>query len=150
MQKSNVCRNRIFRKNTEILRVLEIRENKVLVIDCAKSRLPWWISLLDLKDAVEITEEDLLEEMGVCLSENISGVASKVMHERFHMIAGILPFVGEKKKRSYLIEETAIRYEVKEDNNLRLLCDDNRSLMRTLHDVRLILLRVFDCDVLAM
>ena len=39
---------------------------------------------------------------------------------------------------------------VKEDNNLRLLCDDNRSLMRTLHDVRLILLRVFDCDVLAM
>ena len=93
MQKSNVCRNRIFRKNTEILRVLEIRENKVLVIDCAKSRLPWWISLLDLKDAVEITEEDLLEEMGVCL-------------------AGILPFVGEKKKRSYLIEETAIRYEV--------------------------------------
>lgn len=61
---------------------------------------------------MEITEEDLLEEMGVCLSENISGVASKVMHERFHMIAGILPFVGEKKKRSYLIEETAIRYEV--------------------------------------
>ena len=112
MQKSNVCRSGIFRKNTEILRVLEIRENKALVIDCAKSRLPWWISLLDLKDAVEITEEDLLEEMGVCLSENISGVASKVMHERFHMIARILPFVGEKKKRSYLIEETTIRYEV--------------------------------------
>lgn len=36
---------------------------------------------------------------------------------------------------------------VKEDGKLRLLCDDHRSLMRTLHDVRLVLLRVFDCDV---
>lgn len=36
---------------------------------------------------------------------------------------------------------------VKDDNALRLLCDDNRSLMRTLYDVRLVLLRVFDCNV---
>lgn len=35
---------------------------------------------------------------------------------------------------------------VKENGKLRLLCDDNRSLMRTLYDVRLVLLRVFDCD----
>lgn len=35
---------------------------------------------------------------------------------------------------------------VKEDGKLRLLCDDHRSLMRTLYDVRLVLLRVFDCD----
>ncbi len=37
---------------------------------------------------------------------------------------------------------------VKEDGKLRLLCDDHRSLMRTLYDVRLVLLRVFDCDAL--
>lgn len=36
---------------------------------------------------------------------------------------------------------------VKEDEKLRLLCDDKRSLMRALHDVRLVLLRIFDCDV---
>lgn len=36
---------------------------------------------------------------------------------------------------------------VKEDGELRLLCDDHRSLMRTLYDVRLVLLRVFDCNV---
>ena len=36
---------------------------------------------------------------------------------------------------------------IKEGEKLRLLCDDNRSLMRTLYDVRLVLLRVFDCDI---
>lgn len=36
---------------------------------------------------------------------------------------------------------------VKEGRKLQLLCDDHRSLMRTLYDVRLVLLRVFDCDV---
>lgn len=37
---------------------------------------------------------------------------------------------------------------VRESNGkLRLLCDDYRSLMRTLYDVRLVLLRIFDCDI---
>ena len=39
---------------------------------------------------------------------------------------------------------------IKDDGKLRLLCDDDRSLMRTLHDVNLVLLRVFDCDTSAV
>lgn len=37
---------------------------------------------------------------------------------------------------------------VKDGKQLRLLCDDHRSLMRTLHDTRLVLLRMFNCEVL--
>lgn len=37
---------------------------------------------------------------------------------------------------------------VKDGRDLRLLCDDHRSLMRTLYNVQLVLLRVFNCDVL--
>lgn len=33
------------------------------------------------------------------------------------------------------------------DNNLKLLCDDHRSLMRQLYNEQLVILRVFDCDV---
>lgn len=36
---------------------------------------------------------------------------------------------------------------VKDGEKLGLLCDDNRSLMRTLYNVQLVLLRIFDCDV---
>ena len=98
MQKSN-ANTGIFKKNEEILRVLKMKEGNALVVDCVKSRMPWWISQSDLSDAVEISEDDLLEETGMRLPEDISTAANKVMHKRFHMIAGILPFVDDKRKQ---------------------------------------------------
>lgn len=111
MQKSNVNTG-IFKKDTEMLRVLKIKEGKALVVDCVKSRMPCWINQSDWDNAVEISEDDLLEETGMCLPEDISVAANRVMHKRFHMIAGILPFVDDKKKRSFLIEEAVRMYGV--------------------------------------
>ena len=102
MQKNDVYKTGILKKDAEMLRVLKIKEGKALVVDCVKSRMPWWISQSDLNDAVEISEDDLLEETGTCLPEDVSAAANRVMHKRFHMIAGILPFVDDKKKRSYV------------------------------------------------
>ena len=112
MQKNDVYKTGILKKDAEMLRVLKIEEGKALVVDCVKSRMPWWISQSDLNDAVEISEDDLLEETGTCLPEDVSAAANRVMHKRFHMIAGILPFVDDKKKRSYLIEEAVRTHEV--------------------------------------
>ena len=112
MQKNDVYKTGILKKDAEMLRVLKIKEGKALVVDCVKSRMPWWISQTDLNDAVEISEDDLLEETGTCLPEDVSAAANRVMHKRFHMIAGILPFVDDKKKRSYLIEEAVRTHEV--------------------------------------
>ena len=112
MQKNDVYKTGILKKDAEMLRVLKIKEGKALVVDCVKSRMPWWISQSDLNDAVEISEDDLLEETGTCLPEDVSAAANRVMHKRFHMIAGILPFVDDKKKRSYLIEEAVRTHEV--------------------------------------
>lgn len=36
---------------------------------------------------------------------------------------------------------------VKEDEQLHLLCDDQRSLMRSLYKTRLVILRAFSCDL---
>ena len=112
MQKNDVYKTGILKKDAEMLRVLKIKEGKALVVDCVKSRMPWWISQSDLNDTVEISEDDLLEETGTCLPEDVSAAANRVMHKRFHMIAGILPFVDDKKKRSYLIEEAVRTHEV--------------------------------------
>ena len=62
MQKNDVYKTGILKKDAEMLRVLKIKEGKALVVDCVKSRMPWWISQSDLNDAVEISEDDLLEE----------------------------------------------------------------------------------------
>ena len=52
MQKNDVYKTGIFKKDAEILRVLKIKEGKALVVDCLKNKKPWRISPSDLSGAV--------------------------------------------------------------------------------------------------
>lgn len=108
-------KNKLFRHEGTILRVLEEKEDSVLSIDCGKRSMPRWISLEELRKDVEIAEEDFLAEMGKEVPEGLSATARKVMRERFTVISSILPFAGEKKKRSLLIAEAAERYQVSQN-----------------------------------
>lgn len=108
-------KNKLFRHEGTILRVLEEKEDSVLSIDCGKRSMPRWISLEELRKDVEIAEEDFLAEMGKEVPEGLSTTARKVMRERFTVISSILPFAGEKKKRSLLIAEAAERYQVSQN-----------------------------------
>lgn len=105
-------KNKLFRHNGSILRVLEEKE-EALVIDCVKKSMPKWISASDLEKDVEIREEDFLA--GQEMPEELSTSARKTMRERFTIISGILPFMGEKKKRSYLIAEAAEKYGISQN-----------------------------------
>ena len=57
-------KNKLFRHEGTILRVLEEKEDSVLSIDCGKRSMPRWISLEELRKDVEIAVEDFLAEMG--------------------------------------------------------------------------------------
>lgn len=105
-------KNKLFRHNGSILRVLEEKE-EALVIDCVKKSMPKWISASDLEKDVEISEEDFLT--GQEMPEELSTSARRIMRERFTIISGILPFMGEKKKRSYLIAEAAEKYDISQN-----------------------------------
>lgn len=107
--------HRIIRHKDTILRILDTEENKVLAIDCVKRGMPKWISLSGLKDGVEISEEDFEKEMQREIPEEISASARKTMHERFTIISGILPYVGDKRKRSQRIADAAEKYKVSQN-----------------------------------
>lgn len=107
--------HRIIRHKDTILRILDTEENKVLAIDCVKRGMPKWISLSGLKDGVEISEEDFGKEMQREIPEEISASARKTMHERFTIISGILPYVGDKRKRSQRIADAAEKYKVSQN-----------------------------------
>ena len=51
-------KNKIYRCKDRIMRVLEEREGRFLVVDCVKKTMPRWINCLDLEDSVEISEEN--------------------------------------------------------------------------------------------
>ena len=107
-----MLKNKLYRQEDTIFRILEEKEERVLVIDCVKKSLPKWISCAEMTQDVEISEEEFLQEMGMEFSENLSASARRVMRERFTVIAGILPYVGEKRKRSVLISAAAKQYQV--------------------------------------
>lgn len=107
--------HRIIRHEDTILRILDTEEDKVLAIDCVKRGMPKWISLSGLKDGVEISEEDFGKEMQREIPEEISVSARKTMHERFTIISGILPCIGDKRKRSQRIADAAEKYKVSQN-----------------------------------
>lgn len=107
--------HRIIRHEDTILRILDTEEDKVLAIDCVKRGMPKWISLSGLKDGVEISEEDFGKEMQREIPEEISASARKTMHERFTIISGILPCIGDKRKRSQRIADAAEKYKVSQN-----------------------------------
>ena len=113
MKKNRDCR--IIRLGDRILRILDAKEEKALVIDCVKMGMPKWISLSEIKDGVEISEEEFVGEMERDIPEEMSASARQTMHERFTVISGILPCVGDKKQRSLRIADAAEKYKVSQN-----------------------------------
>ena len=106
-------KNKLYRHGDLVFRVLEEKEENVLVVNCMKKSMPKWISISELEKDVEIREEDFLA--GQERPEALSASARKTMRERFTIISGILPFVGDKKKRSLLIAEAAEKYGISQN-----------------------------------
>lgn len=104
--------SRIFWYKDTVWRVLEKRGGEILVIDCMRKTMPKWMDLSELKGASEISEGEFYTELGFQTDRQLSASERKIMRERFSVIAGILPFVGEKRKRSYLISAAAEKYAV--------------------------------------
>ncbi len=86
--------------NGEIIyRVLDIKDDKVLVIDCNKLAVPKWININDLKGytSSSFNLSNSINEM--------SPEARKLAYNRFEIVANILPFVGDKACRNTVITE---------------------------------------------
>lgn len=106
--------NDLIRFEDRVFRVLEIRDNDVLVIDCIKRQMPKWIPAEELKEYISCTEDDLqtIAQFAEQSYDELSPTARKVCHERYTLIAPIIPFVADEKARSAMIEQAANRNQV--------------------------------------
>ena len=96
--------NNLMKNENEIIRILQTKEDRVLVIDCIKATMPKWISLSEINNYVDGTEEEVCERTNVELNRELKGEERKVAQERFTLIAALLPCIGDEKHRSYMIE----------------------------------------------
>lgn len=102
-------KNQLIKGNGTIYRVLAIEGDSVLLIDCIKKQMPKWYAISDVNDFSECTEKELLEVTGAVLveEEELSPKARKTIHERFTVVAGILPFLDDDRFRTEAVKRVA-------------------------------------------
>lgn len=102
-------KNQLIKNQGIIYRILAIDADDVLLIDCTKKTMPKWYKL-DAVDGYEVcTEEELLAATGTALTEeqDMPPKSRQTVHERFTVIAGILPFVNDDRLRTEVIKKVA-------------------------------------------
>ncbi|MBP9000989.1 MAG: DDE-type integrase/transposase/recombinase [Lachnospiraceae bacterium] len=98
-------RNEIYTHEDQIYRILIVKEDNCLVIDCKNNTMPVWKPVTTFWDASIMTDEELytLLDFKPVEDDMVSPERKKVMHERYTMIAPVLSFIGDENTRSHVI-----------------------------------------------
>ena len=115
----------LLRSGDNIIRVLDIQQERVFVIDCINRKMPVWMESELLESYVGCTDGELFEISGVDVIRDTDALDAdqrKVMHERYTMIAPILPFISDDKVRSKLICSIAEESKVSKQTIRSYLC----------------------------
>ena len=97
-------KHELLKSGNSILRVLDVQEARVLVLDCVRRIMPYWMDNGSL-EAYKPCSDDVLEP--VADIDSLDAEQRKTMYERYTVIAPILPFIAENKLRSQLIAQAA-------------------------------------------
>lgn len=117
-------KNDLLQNNGTIFRILAVKESKALVIDCFKRNMPYWCNIATIESFAHCTEQDLSEQTDVELFdiESLDAATRKTVHDRYTIIAGLLPFVADDKMRSLLISRIADEHDICKQTVRNYLC----------------------------
>lgn len=102
-------KNQLIKSKETIYRVLAIDTDDVLLIDCIKREMPKWYKLDEVSGYEICSEEELQSATETVLVEeqDLPPKARQTVHERYTVIAGILPFVDDDRLRTEAIKRIA-------------------------------------------
>lgn len=117
-------KNSLWKSREQIIRVLDVKNEKVFVIDCVKRTMPYWVIVDSLSGYEEYTESEMIQETGVVISdiEKLDAESKRFIREHFTMIAPILPFVSDMKQRTYIINQISVEKSVSKQTIRNYLC----------------------------
>ena len=117
-------KGKLVKVDSTIFRILEIKDDQVLRIDCIKRCMPDWVEAGQVVSGELCSEKDLAAVSGLDIPD-IDSIGSKskcIMHERFSLIAGVLPFVSDKGERSRVIDRISQEKQVSRQTIRYYLC----------------------------
>ena len=115
----------LLRSGDNIVRVLDIQQERVFVIDCINRKMPVWMESELLESYVRCTDGELFEISGVDVIRDTDALDAdqrKIMHERYTMIAPVVSFISDDKMRSKLICSIAEEHNVSKQTVRNYLC----------------------------
>lgn len=117
-------KNELYRNNNSIIRVLEIKNNAVLVIDCINKTMPQWIGVSFFEDWTKCSDETLYEITGIELQDikTVSQEDFKVAHQRYTMIAPIIMVLTDRDKKNEMIELISTNEKISKQTLRKYLC----------------------------
>lgn len=92
-------------KNSATYRMLQKDGDKILLIDTSATKKPVW------KNQQEVTKTNI-QKLISDTEDELTPRQERIMRQRFTMISGILPLVGNDKKMNAAIKRTAEEYGV--------------------------------------
>ena len=94
----------LLKNENQIIRVLKSQGNKALVIDCIKRTMPKWVDGDSLSNYDDCGEDEMYEQTDYPFGRELTQKEERIAQERFTMIAGVLPYIGNEQKRSQMID----------------------------------------------
>ena len=109
LQKNTITKNQLLQNDTQLIRVLDMEADRVFIIDCIKRTMPVWTDAESINEYVPCSEDTLQEITDTFLIDldNLDSEGRKTAYERYTMIALLLPFVSDQRKRKELINSLA-------------------------------------------
>ena len=101
-------KNDVLRCGESIVRVLEVHENQALIVTYPRKSVPMWINQEELKEYQPFKEEEIPSFPPEF--EELSPDQRRIAHERYTLIAGILPFIGDERQRCTLIARMSAEF----------------------------------------
>lgn len=117
-------KNDLLKKDDKIIRILEIKDDKALVIDCIKRTMPVWIDANTISDFTYLSEISITDiiKKSIRSEDDLSYTERCIAHKNYTLIAGILPFVDDEMKRSEVIKKIAEKNKISSQTLRKYLC----------------------------
>lgn len=117
-------KNELYSKDNSIIRMLEEKKDKILVIDCIRIKMPQWKEISYLDGWEQCSQETLYDIANIEVAEidSLCSESRKKAYERYTMIAPILRLLSDKEKRCEMISIIAASEKISKQTVRKYLC----------------------------
>lgn len=94
----------LLKNENSVIRVLQTDGDRVLVIDCLHRTMPKWIPKEAIINFEECSEKEMYERTFMPFERHLTEEEICTAQENYSLIAGILPYIGNERKRNQAIQ----------------------------------------------